>query len=135
MDLPKLTPGLTGTKSLVVGPEHTAIRVGSGRMDILATPVLVTICEAASLVACDGAMPEGLASLGVHVDVRHIAPTPVGMRVTATARLVAVEDRLLTFRLEARDEKETIGQGTHQRVIVDVERFTARIQKKLMSSG
>lgn len=131
MDLSRLKPGLKGTSTLVVAPEHTAPRVGSGRIAVLATPVLINVIEAAALACCESALPQGFQSLGIHLDVRHFAATPVGMRVTATAELTAVEKRTLSFKVEARDEKEPIGDGTHQRVVVNVERFDARIQAKL----
>ena len=131
MDLSKLHPGLAGAAHLLVGVEHTAPRVGSGRVSVLATPVMINLFEAAALDACEALLPAGVQSLGIHLDVRHFAATPVGMRVTATAELVAIEGRTLSFRVEARDEREVIGDGRHQRVVVNVERFDARVQKKL----
>lgn len=131
MDLSRLKPGLKGSSTLVVGPEHTAPRVGSGRIAVLATPVLINVIEAAALDCCEGGLPAGFQSLGIHLDVRHFAATPVGMRVTATAELLSVEKRTLNFAVEARDEKEPIADGRHQRVVVNVERFDARIQAKL----
>ncbi len=126
-----LRPGLTGTYRVVVADEHTAPFVGSGKVRVLATPVMINLIEAAALACCEHLLPEGQQSLGIHLDVRHIAATPVGMAVTATAELVKVEGRTLTFRVEARDERELIGDGTHQRVVVNVERFDQRVQKKL----
>ena len=131
MDLSKLHPGLKGTASLLVGVEHTAPRVGSGRVAVLATPVMINLIEAAALAACEELLPEGAQSLGIHLDVRHFAATPVGMRVEAVAELIAIDKRTLSFRVEARDEREVIGDGTHQRVVVNVARFDERIQKKL----
>lgn len=131
MDLPKLQPGLKGSADLVVGPEHTAPRVGSGRVSVLATPVMINVIEAAALAAVEDLLPSGFQSLGIHLDVRHFAATPVGMRVHATAELVAIDGRTLSFRIEARDETEVIGDGTHQRVVVNVARFDERVQKKL----
>lgn len=135
MDLSKLAPGLKGSATLVVEGEHTAPRVGSGRIAVLATPVLINLLEAAALDCCERLLPAGFQSLGIHLDVRHFAATPAGMRVTATAELLAVDKRTLSFRVEARDEKEPIGDGTHQRVVVNVERFDQRIQTKLRAGG
>ena len=129
--LSRITPGLTGTAEIVVGPEHTAPFVGSGRIAVLATPVMINVIEAASLNAVEHLLPAGHQSLGIHLDIRHFAATPIGMRVTATAELIAVDGRTLSFRVEARDEKEPIGDGSHQRVVVNVARFDARVQKKL----
>jgi predicted thioesterase len=126
-----LKAGLTGTYRVVVANEHTAPFVGSGKVRVLATPVMINLIEAAALACCEHLLPAGQQSLGIHLDVCHIAATPVGMAVTATAELVKVEGRTLTFRVEARDERELIGDGTHQRVVVNVERFDQRVQKKL----
>ena len=92
-DLSKLKPGLEGHAELVVGEEHTAPRIGSGRVRVLATPVMINLMEAAALDAAENLIPAGHQSFGTHLDVRHIAATPVGMRVRATARLVAVDGR------------------------------------------
>ena len=129
--LSDLKPGLTGTAELVVGTEHTAPSIGSGLVPVLATPVMINLIEAAALEAIEHLLPAGHQSLGIHLDIRHFAATPIGMRVTATAELIAVDGRTLSFRVEARDEKEPIGDGSHQRVVVNVARFDARVQKKL----
>ena len=130
-DLSKLTIGRKGTAEVRVGPEHTAPRVGSGRVAVLATPVMINLIEAAALAAVEDLLPAGCQSLGIHLDVRHFAGTPVGLKVQATAELIAIEGRTLTFKVDARDETEPIGGGTHQRVVVTVARFDERVQKKL----
>jgi predicted thioesterase len=126
-----LRPGLTGTAELVVAEAHTAPHVGSGVVHVLATPVMVNLMEAAALDAAERHLAPGHQSLGTHLDVRHIAATPVGMRVQARAELVAIEGRNLHFRVEARDERELIGDGTHVRVVVNVARFDQRVQAKV----
>jgi fluoroacetyl-CoA thioesterase len=131
LTLATLHPGLTGTATLIVAPEHTAPKVGSGMIAVLATPVMINLIEAATLNAIEALLPAGHQSLGIHLDVRHTAATPVGMRVTATSELIAIDGRTLTFKVEARDEREVIGGGTHQRVVVNVARFDERVQKKL----
>ena len=130
-DLSALKVGTKGVAELVVGPEHTAPRVGSGMVAVLATPVMINLIEAAALAAAERALPAGHQSLGIHLDVRHFAATPVGMRVVATAEVTQVEGRNIAFKVEARDEKEPIGDGTHQRVVVNVDRFVQRVQRKL----
>jgi fluoroacetyl-CoA thioesterase len=130
-DMTKLIPGLEGHAELVVGEEHTAPRIGSGRVRVLATPVMINLMEAAALDAAENLIPEGHQSLGIRLDVRHIAATPVGMRVRATAKLVKVDGRTLEFRVEAHDQKDLIGDGLHQRIIVNVARFDQRVQAKL----
>ena len=111
--------------------EHTAPRVGSGRVRVLATPVMINLIEAAALAAIEHLLPPGYQSLGTHLDVRHVAATPVGMKVSATAAVMRVDGRTVHFKVEARDEKELIGDGMHQRVVVNVAKFDARVQKKL----
>jgi fluoroacetyl-CoA thioesterase len=134
-DLSAIRPGLTGTADLVVAPEHTAPRVGSGRIAVLATPVMINVIEAAALAAVEHLLPAGHQSLGIHLDVRHFAATPVGLRVTASAQVIGIDGRTITFRVEARDERELIGDGTHERVVVNVGRFDDRVQRKVRSAG
>jgi len=126
-----LKAGLRGNAELVVGDEHTAPRVGSGRVRVLATPVMINLIEAAALQAVEHLLPPGHQSLGTVLNVRHIAATPVGMRVTALAEVLDVEGRTIRFRVEARDEKELIGDGDHARVVVNVAKFDQRVQRKL----
>ncbi len=133
--LARITPGLRGSAELVVAPEHTAPFVGSGRIAVLATPVMINVIEAAALAAVEHLLPAGHQSLGIHLDVSHVAATPVGLRVTATAEVLRVEGRTVTFRVEARDEFEPIGGGTHQRVVVSVARFDERVQRKIRGAG
>jgi len=129
--LPQLKPGLAGEAALVVAGEHTAPRVGSGRVHVLATPVMINLIEAAALSAIEHLLAPGHQSLGTLLNVRHTAATPVGMRVRATAEVIAIEGRLVRFRVEARDEKEQIGEGTHERVVVNVAKFDERVRRKL----
>jgi fluoroacetyl-CoA thioesterase len=131
IDLSPLKIGLQGSADLLVRVEHTAPSIGSGRVPVLATPVMINLIEAAALAAVEHLLPAGHQSLGIHLDIRHFAATPVGMCVYATAELTAVEGRTLSFRVAARDEKEAIGGGSHQRVVVNVARFDARVQRKL----
>lgn len=131
MDLSAVVPGLRGNADLVVGEEHTAPRIGSGKVHVLATPVMINLIEAAALAAVEHLLPAGCQSLGTHLDVRHIAATPAGMRVTASAQVLAIEGRTIRFRVEARDEREIIGDGVHDRVVVNVARFDERVQRKL----
>jgi fluoroacetyl-CoA thioesterase len=129
--LAKVKPGLIGTAELIVRPEHTAPFVGSGRIAVLATPVMINVIEAAALAAVEHLLPAGHQSLGIHLDVSHVAATPVGLRITASAEVLQAEGRTITFRVQARDDFESIGAGTHQRVVVSVARFDERVQRKL----
>lgn len=132
MSLPaELKPGLSGTAEIVVGTRDTAPHVGSGKIGVLATPIMVNLMEAAALQAVERFMPPGHQTVGTHLDVRHFAATPVGLRVRARAELVRVEGRTLTFALRAEDEREPIGEGVHERLVINVERFDQRMQRKL----
>ena len=123
-------PGLKGSVELTVGEEHTAPSVGSGAIHVLGTPVMINLMEAAALDAAEHLLPAGHQSLGIHLDVTHVAATPVGMKVWATAEVTAVEGNRLQFRVEAHDEVDLIGEGTHERIVVNVERFDKRVRKK-----
>ena len=125
-----IRPGLTGTAELVVGEHHTAPRIGSGRIRVLATPVMIQLIESAALAAVEQSLPEEHQSLGTHLDITHVAATPVGMRVRATAEVIRVEGRTIYLRVKAEDEQELIGEGTHERVVVNLERFDKRIRGK-----
>jgi len=131
MELPaKLAPGLTGRAELIVGEQHTAPRVGSGHVHVLATPVMINLFEAAALDAVDQYLPTGYQSLGTVLNVRHIAATPVGLKVAALAKILKIEGRTVFLSVEAHDEKELIGDGLHERVVVNVEKFSLRVAKK-----
>jgi predicted thioesterase len=115
---------------MVVGEQHTAPRIGSGRIRVLATPVMINLIEAAALAAVEQSLPEDHQSLGTRLDITHVAATPVGMRVKATAEVTRVDGRTIYLRVRAEDERELIGEGTHERVVVNLERFDKRIQSK-----
>jgi len=129
--MPELKPGLAGRAELVVSDAHTAKSVGSGVAGVLATPVMINLIEAAALQAVEPHLPEGQQSLGTWLEVSHVAATPVGMRVVATAELVRVDGRILEFKVKAVDEVEEIGSGVHRRVVVNGEKFAARIANKM----
>ena len=128
-----ITPGMTGTATMVVGTNDTAPRVGSGKIAVLATPVMINLVEEAALAAIENALPEGMQSLGTHLDVSHVAATPVGMKVTAEARVTSVDGRKVEFEVRAEDEQDLIGEGRHTRVIVSAEKFKARVDAKAAS--
>lgn len=134
MDLTRLKEGLQGTAAITVGEEHTAPSIGSGKVRVLATPVMINLMEAAALDAIEQLLPPGHQSLGTHLNVGHYAATPVGMGLRATAVVTRVDGRAVDFRVEAFDDKERVGDGTHTRVVVNVARFDARVQRKLAGS-
>ncbi len=126
----KLVPGLIGETETIVTEAHTAASLGSGNLPVLGTPALVGLMEGAAVQSLAGRLPGESSSVGGRIDVRHLAPTPVGMRVRARAELSKVQGRRLEFRIEAWDEVERIGEAFHERFIVDVERFIAGAQAK-----
>ena len=127
----EIRPGLSGSAELIVAEEHTAPRIGSGRVHVLATPVMINLIEAAALDAVEHLLATGYQSLGTLLNVRHIAATPIGMRVTAKAVVSEVQGRTIRFDVSAADEEELIGEGTHERVVVNVAKFDQRLQRKL----
>lgn len=131
VDLSDVKIGLKGSAEIVVGEEHTAPRIGSGRVHVLATPVMINVMEAAALTAIEHLLPIGHQSLGTHLNVGHYAATPVGMRLRARAEVTKIDGRNIEFAVTAFDEKERVGDGTHSRVVVNVARFDQRVQAKL----
>jgi predicted thioesterase len=126
----ELAVGLTGETEAVVTEADTADRWGSGIVPVYGTPALVGLLEGAAVQALVDHLPPGQTSVGGWIDVRHLAPTPVGMRVRARAELVEVEGRRLVFHIEAWDETEKIGEATHERFVIDQERFVAKAKAK-----
>jgi len=108
----------------------TAAQVGSGLVPVFSTPMLVALMENAAVNALDNRLAEGQTSVGVRIDVEHLAATPVGDTVRATATLQEVEGRRLTFEIEAWDQTEKIDQARHERFIVDRDRFESRVADK-----
>jgi predicted thioesterase len=96
---------------------------------------MINLMEAAALQAVEGLLPAGHQTVGIHLDVTHVAATPVGMRVRAHAELTKVDQRTLWFHVHADDEKERIGEGVHERIVINLERFDARMHEKLSLIG
>jgi fluoroacetyl-CoA thioesterase len=123
--------GAKGTFELVVQPQHLASRFKDATLPaVFSTPVMVMVMENAALNAIKAYLDTGESAVGTRVDVRHLAATPVGMRVAGEAEVTAVDGRRVEFTVRARDETEEIGRGTHERMIVDVARLTQRLEKK-----
>lgn len=125
-----LEVGATLEKTITVTPEKSARHVGSGDLRVFATPEMVWLLESICTELVAQHLPEGESSVGVRVDVRHLAPTPVGMRVTAKAELTGINGNLLTFHVVLHDEQEKIGEADHIRAVIDVARFLERVEKK-----
>lgn len=125
-----LPPHITGAASTVVTEANTAQALSSGSVPVYATPALVALLEQAAVNALAPHLPPGMTTVGVRIDVQHLAATPVGMDVQAQATLAGQEGRTLFFDVAARDGVEQIAQGVHQRVLVDQQRFLARANAK-----
>ncbi|EHL06475.1 hypothetical protein SDC9_20107 [bioreactor metagenome] len=128
MTLAEITIGVKGRAEKIVDQTNTAKTMGSGSLDVFATPALVAMMEEAAVSALN--LGEEQSSVGVSLDIKHTAATPLGMKVWADAELIEVDRRRLVFKLEAYDDKELIGSGTHERFIIDVEKFMIKTQAK-----
>lgn len=123
--MPKI--GMNFTSTAVVTKENSAAALGSGLLPVFATPAMVALMENAAMKAVASVLEHGATTVGAEINTTHIKPSPIGATVSATATLVAVEGRKLTFDVEARDEVGLIGKGTHVRFVVDSERFMAKL--------
>jgi fluoroacetyl-CoA thioesterase len=123
-----LKEGLSHTSTLTVDSGNTAAALGSGDMDVLATPAMTAIMENAAMLAVAGELPEGSTTVGIHIDVLHLHPSPLHAIVEAKATLQRIEGRKLYFDIVAKQGEEVVGEGSHQRFIVDRERFLSKLR-------
>lgn len=131
MDLTEIIqPGLVKEESFPVDEDKTARHVGSGSSRVLATPWLIAFMERLSHRLLAERLPAGFSSVGAHVDVRHLAPTPLGSNVRVRTEVTALEGWRVSFVVQAWDETELVGEGTHQRVVIDEARFLRRVEAK-----
>ena len=123
--------GTTGTATLRVRPEHLANRFKDAMLpQVLATPVMILVMENAALNAIKPFLEAGESAVGIAVDVVHLAATPLGHDVRATAEVVGVDGRRIEFKVSARDNKEEIGKGSHRRIVIDLQSFNERLARK-----
>jgi fluoroacetyl-CoA thioesterase len=125
-----IAPGIVHEKRATVSEEYTAKHLGSGSVQVLATPAMIALMERTSHEAVEPLLAQGQTTVGVLVTVRHLAATPLGMEVRIRSELMAVDGRKLTFKVEAFDAAEKIGDGMHERYIIDLGRFEERLQRK-----
>ena len=125
-----LEAGLRGTATVAVTPANTARAMGSGTLDVFATPALAALAEQACWQSVAPELEPGCGTVGTKLSLEHTAPTPVGLTVTCDSELIAVEGRKLTFTVAMRDEKGPVGQGVHERVIINDARFLAKAEAK-----
>lgn len=122
-----LTEGLSHTSTLTVTPDKTALSVGSGDMEVLATPMMMALMENAAMLAVADELPKGSTTVGGHIESSHVKPSKVGAEVSATATLTKVEGKKLTFHIVAKMNDNIIGEGTHLRFVVNKEKFLASL--------
>lgn len=122
--------GMNREASFRVGEENTAIHVGSGNSKVLATPWMIAFMERTSHQLLAEVLPEGFSSVGIQVDIRHLAPTPVGSTIRVKTQVREINGARVTFEVQAWDHVEKIGQGTHQRFVIDEQRFLQRASAK-----
>jgi fluoroacetyl-CoA thioesterase len=125
-----MLPGLNGISEMVVAEEDLVSHLGNVSMDVLSTPRLIQLLEAAAIETIKGYVPDGQVSLGTRVNIKHLSATPLGMKVTAHALLRSVEKNRLTFIVDAHDEKEKVAEGEHERILVSKDRFLQRVEEK-----
>lgn len=125
-----LTIGIKGTQTVTVANDSTAAAMGSGTLAVFATPAMIALMEKTAYISVQDALDEGMGSVGTLLNVKHVAATPVGMTVTCESELVEVDGRRLVFTVKAFDEVGLIGEGTHERFIVQNEKFLAKTNAK-----
>lgn len=125
-----LQPGIKTEKSLTVTDANTAKTMGSGTLDVFATPAMVALIEQTAYTSIESELEPGWGSVGTSLNIQHLSATPVGMTVTATTELVEVDRRRLVFHAEVYDEKGLVGKGTHERFLVENEKFQAKADAK-----
>jgi predicted thioesterase len=128
--LRKVDVGQAGSVEHVVRPEHTADRFENTGVTVLATPVLCHWFESAAVRAIAQQLEPGEASVGTRLTIEHLKATPLGMRVRVESRVVAVDGRRIAFEAQAVDEAELVARGTHERFVVDLERFLLGVEAK-----
>lgn len=131
----EIRKGMKGSASVVVGPGDLASAYGNPGVDVASSMTLMMVMEQAALAAVAGAVEPGQMCVGTRMEMDHLAPTPEGMRIEATAEVVEMEGRKIVFKVEARDELEVVGRAVHTRYIVERARFMAGVKAKVEKMG
>lgn len=126
----ELKAGIKGEAKATVSEDNTAIAFGSGSVRVFATPAMIGLMEKASLSSVDPLLETGFATVGTKVNIKHLAATPIGMNVVVNSLLIEVDGKRLVFEVEARDDVDLIGTGTHERFIVKLDSFFKRAESK-----
>lgn len=127
-----LETGIKGTGTVTVNEENTAKAMGSGTLDVFATPALIALMEETCWRSVANELEEGCGTVGTLLEIKHTAPTPVGMKVTCESTLTEVDGRRLVFEVIARDAKGVVGEGRHERFIIQNEKFQVKANAKLI---
>lgn len=125
-----LETGIKGHKELMVTPDKTAKAMGSGALDVFATPCMIALMENTAFESVQAELEGGCGTVGTALNVKHVAATPVGMKVTCDTELIKVDGRALTFLVKAYDACGLIGEGEHERFIISEEKFQAKTDAK-----
>ena len=126
-----LEVGIKGQRETIVTKENTAAGIGSGSLEVFSTPMMILLMEESCFMSVNDILEEGFTTVGTCVNVKHLSATPLGMKVVIKYELIKVDGRALTFKVEAYDEKGLIGEGIHERFIVNNEKFQAKTDSKL----
>ena len=122
--------GIKGRQEMIVTAANVATNVGSGKVKVFATPIMIALMEKASVLSIEPCLEEGQSSVGTHISISHFAAIPIGMKVWAESEVIDVDRRKVTFSVKAYDERGLIGEGTHERFIIDVEKFQSKAENK-----
>ena len=122
--------GIKGRQETTVTTENIATNVGSGKVKVFATPMMISLIEMAAVHSIEPYLEEGQSSVGTHINVSHCAATPMGMNVWAETEVIEIDRRKVTFSVKAFDERGLIGEGTHERFIIDVAKFQSKAENK-----
>lgn len=125
-----LETGIRGTQTVTVNESNTAMTMGSGTLDVFATPAMIALMEETCWRSVAGRLDAGCGTVGTRLEIRHTAPTPVGMEVTCESTLSEVDGRRLVFEVTARDAKGVVGEGKHERFVIQSEKFQAKANAK-----
>ena len=122
--------GIKGRQETIVSTANAATNVGSGKVQVFATPMMISLIEKAACLSLEPFLEEGQSSVGTHIDISHCSATPLGMKVWAETEVIGVDRRRVTFKVAAYDERGLIGEGTHERFIIDIEKFMTKTCNK-----
>ena len=131
MNFENLKVGLKNSAEKIVGENDSALAVGSGSLKVLATPIMLAVMEKSAADLVEKLLPEEFTSVGISLNIKHTAPTPIGMKIFAQAEIIEILDRKIIFEIVANDERGEIGRGTHERFIVDRKKFQSKADSKI----